>query len=194
MFIPVLIILLLVGLVGYFISIYNYLQTTKTRIVASIQEIGNQLKRQASLIPNLAESAKGYLEHEKDIYAKITDVRKAVDLAVSQGGESINKAVDSFNALLPKLNILVESNPELKANTVVIKLMDELRDTGDKLMYARRTLIDLTADYNAKLITFPSNLVAKMFSFQPEKGLTVPVEGPHLSVSETETADVKIDL
>lgn len=194
MLIPIIFLVVILSLVGYLISTYNYFQTTKTRITASIQEIGNQLKRQASLIPNLAESAKSYLTHEKDIYDKITSARKAIDTAVEKGGASIDKAVDSLNALLPKLNILVESNPELKANTVIMKLMDELRDTGDKLMYARRTLIDLTADFNAKLITFPSNLVAKIFGFKPEKGLGTPVEGAHLEVSAAETQDVKVDL
>lgn len=190
-----LIILLVVGaLAAYVIAVYNSLQVLKTRIKASVQEIGNQLKRQANLIPNLAESAKSYLKHEKDIYDKITQARRAVDTAVKEGGASVDKAVDSINQLLPKLQILVESNPELKANTVIMKLMDELRDTGDKLMYSRRTLIDLSANYNMKLVTFPSNIVANAFGFKPEKGLETPMEGEHISVSGEETKDVKVDL
>jgi LemA protein len=183
-----------VVLVGYVIAVYNSLQVLKTRIVASIQEIGNQLKRQASLIPNLTESAKGYLKHEKEIFQMLTDARKAVEVASEKGGSAIDTAVDKLNAVLPKLNVLVESNPELKADTVVSKLMDELRDTSDKLMYSRRTLIDLSADYNAKLVTFPSNLVANAFGFKPEKGLDTPMSGAHTSVSEAETQDVKVNL
>jgi len=74
--------------------------------------------------------------------------------------------------------------------------MDELRDTADKVMYARRTLIDLSADFNQKLVTFPSNIIAKMFGFKPEKGLEVPTEGSYLKVSEkeTKTPEVKIDF
>jgi len=191
---PLIGLLVIVGIIGYFISIYNFFQTTKTRITASIQEIGNQLKRQAALIPNLAESAKAYLEHEKDIFDKLTEARKAIANAAEKGGAAVDEAVEKLTALIPKLNVLVESNPELKANTVVMKLMDELRDTSDKLMYARRTLIDLTADFNTKLVTFPSNLIGKMFGFQPMKGLDTPVAGAHLSVSEAETHDVKVDL
>ena len=185
---------LVIVLVGYVIVTYNFFQTTITRLAASVQEIGNQLKRQASLIPNLAESAKGYWKHEKGIYEKITQARQAVAAAQAKGGTAIDKAVSSLQSLLPQLTVLVESNPELKANTVITKLMDELRDTSDKLMYARRTLIDLTADYNTKLITFPSNLVAKLFGFKAQKGLETPVAGAHLSVSDTETQDIKVNL
>lgn len=190
----VIMLVVIFALLGYVISTYNFFQTAKTRIKASIQEIGNQLKRQANLIPNLAEATKSYLTHEKDIYDKITAARKAVDTAAKEGGATVDAAVDKLTALLPQIQVLVESNPELKANTVVTKLMDELRDTSDKLMYARRTLIDLTADYNTKLITFPSNFIAQIFKFTPEKGLGTPVEGAHLEVSASETQDVKVDL
>ena len=178
----------------YVISVYNGLQTLKTRITASIQEIGNQLKRQASLIPNLSESTKSYLSHEKEIFKQLTDARKAIADAADQGGSKVDDAVNQINALLPKLNVLVESNPELKADGVIQKLMDELRDTADKLMYSRRTLIDLSADYNRRLVTFPSNIVASMFGFSAEKGLETPMTGDHVSVSKTEMQDVKVDL
>jgi len=185
---------ILIVLAGYLVTTYNFFQVAKTRITASIQEIGNQLKRQASLIPNLAESAKSYLTHEKDIYDKITSARKAVETAVKEGGAAVDAAVEQINGLLPKLNVLIESNPELKANTVITKLMDELRDTSDKLMYARRTLIDLSQDYNARLLTFPSNLVANLFGFKAEKGLEVADMASATSVSAAETQEVKIDL
>lgn len=190
--------LILLGVIAlvamYIIGVYNSLQTLKTRLMASIQEIGNQLKRQVNLIPNLTESAKAYLKHEKDIYDKLTEARKAVEVAAKEGGAKIDQAVDKINQLIPKLNVIVESNPELKANTVVTKLMDELRDTSDKIMYARRTLIDLSADYNMKLVTFPSNLIANAFGFKAEKGLETPLTGTHISVSQDDTKDVKIDL
>lgn len=185
---------LILVLAFYAVAVYNALQTLKTRIKASIQEIGNQLKRQSSLIPNLAESAKSYLKHEKGVFELLTSARKAVDTAVEKGGQAVDAAVEKINALLPKLNVLVESNPQLKADAVVAKLMDELRDTSDKLMYSRRTLIDLAADYNVKLVTFPSNIVANLFGFKEEKGLDTPLAGGHVSVSTQETEDVKVNL
>src|SRR3990170_1430454 len=83
--IPFILGLLVLGLIVYVISTYNWLATVRTRIQASVQEIGNQLKRQAELIPNLEESAKGYLKHEKDIIKTLADARKAVTEAVSSG-------------------------------------------------------------------------------------------------------------
>lgn len=191
------IILLLVvgGIIAYVIMIYNTLQRLKTQILASIQEIGNQLKRQASLIPNLQEAAKSYLSHEKGVYKLITDTRKAVEVADKTNNlDDIEKAVNQVQAALPQLRIMVESNPELKANTTIEKFMSELTDTADKLMYARRTLIDLTQNYNEKLVTVPSNLVAMLFGFKPEKGLATATTGSHVEVSETEMQDVKVDL
>ncbi|MFZ2202616.1 MAG: LemA family protein [Microgenomates group bacterium] len=195
MSLPLILLIAVVLISFYLVSVYNWLQTTLTRIKASIQEIGNQLKRQANLIPNLETSAKAYLKHEKEIYKLLTDARKAVDAAA--GGRDmakVDKAADKLSALLPKLQVLVESNPELKAEKVVSRLMDELRDTADKLTYARRVLIDLSADFNAKLVTFPSNLVAGMFGFKVEAGLATPTKGAHLTVSEDETKDQKVSL
>ena len=106
----------------------------------------------------------------------------------------IEKASDAISNLVPKLQVLVESNPELKGEKVVSRLMDELRDTADKLMYARRVVIDLTADYNTKIVTIPSNLVASIFGFKAQKGLDTPLDGSHLSVSEDETRDTKISF
>ena len=90
--------------------------------------------------------------------------------------------------------LLVEDNPEIKGDSIVSNLMNELRDTADKLMYARRTLIDLTADFNVKIVTFPSNLVAGIFGFMAEKGLDMPLSGDATSVSLDETKDVKVKL
>lgn len=183
-------------IIVYVVGVYNSLQTIKTRIKASVQEIGNQLKRQAELIPNLVESAKGYLKHEKAIFDKLTEARKVIDQAASSGDVSqIEAAQNLIQEALGGLRVVVESNPQIKGAEVVSKLMSELRDTADKVMYARRTLIDLTADFNQKLVTFPSNLVAKIFGFQQEKGLEMPTGGEYLRVSkeETKTPGVKLN-
>ncbi len=185
----------LIILVFWVISIYNFFVSTKTRIGAAIQEIGNQLKRQSELIPNLESSAKGYLKHEKGIFDELTSARKQIDSAVSSG--DLNKMSDAGKAIsdiLPKMQVVVESNPEIKGSEVVKNLMDELRDTSDKIMYARRLLIDLTADYNVKLVTFPSSLIAKLFRFEKLKGLETSEEGEGLKVSSEETKTPKINL
>lgn len=181
-------ILLIGAVVAVFlvIGVYNDLISLKNRIKASVQEIGNQLKRQADLIPNLETSAKAYLKHEKDILKMLADARKMV----STGKDASAK----ISELLPKLQIVVESNPQLKGADVITSLMGELRDTSDKVMYSRRTLIDITADYNIKLQTFPTNLVANAFGFQSEKGLETPASGAHLTVSDSDVRTPKVSL
>lgn len=186
---------ILLILAFYIVSQYNWFQTTKTRITAAIQDIGNQLKRQTSLIPNLENSAKGYLKHEKGIYEEIVSARKAVEKAA--GGKDMSKieaASDAISNLVPKLQVLVESNPELKGAEVVTRLMDELRDTSDKLMYARRVVIDLSAEYNIRIVTLPSNIIAGMFGFKAQKGIATPTEGEHLEVGKDEMSDPKISI
>jgi len=182
-------------LILWVVSIYNFFVTSKTRVGASIQEIGNQLKRQAELIPNLEASAKVYLKHEKGIFDELTAARKSIASAVDSG--NLKKMADAGKMLsdvLPKIQVVVESNPEIKGSEVVKDLMDELRDTSDKVMYARRLLIDLTADYNVKRVTFPSNIIADMFHFEALKGLQTPTEGGSLTVSESEMKTPKVSL
>ncbi len=187
--------ILLVALLGWVVSLYNFFVSAKARIKAAIQEIGNQLKRQMDLIPNLESSVKGYLKHEKTIFEDLTSARKLV-AAASKSGD-IGKMADAgpkLNDILPRLQVVVESNPELKGSAVVTNLMDELRDTSDKVMYARRLLIDLTADYNVRLVSFPSNLVAGIFGFKEQQGLVTPQEGEHLEVSQSEMKSPKVNL
>jgi len=195
MSIPLILIIMVIAAIGYVISVYNNLQTIKTRIRASIQEIGNQLKRQADLIPNLAESAKSYLAHEKTIFQQLTEARKTVEAAIQSG--STQKMVDAQEILgkvLGRINVIVESNPQIKASEVINKLMGELRDTADKVMYARRTLIDLTADFNRILAVFPSKIVANIFSFKPEEGIKVAGAGEHLEVKKEDLETPKVNL
>lgn len=177
------------------VSTYNFFVSTKARIKASIQEIGNQLKRQADLIPNLETSTKAYLSHEKEIFKLLTEARKAVEKAVKSGDVSeMAEAGSKLASVLPQIQVVVESNPEIKGSEVITKLMDELRDTSDKVMYARRLVIDLTADFNVKRVSFPSNLVASLFGFKEEPGLITPTEGEHIEVREEELKTPKVSL
>lgn len=182
-------------LVFWIISTYNFFVSAKTRIKAAVQEIGNQLKRQADLIPNLESSAKGYLKHEKGIFKDLTSARKAIDSAVKSGDvQKMADAGSQFSQILPKLQVLVESNPEIKGSGVVTKLMDELRDTSDKVMYSRRLVIDLTADFNVKRVRVPSNMIASMFKFEELPGLITPEKGEHTSVSSKDVKTPKVKL
>ena len=187
--------IVLIFLVLWVIGTYNFFVSSKARIRAAVQEIGNQLKRQADLIPNLEASVKGYLKHETGIFDKLTEARKAVAGALkSQDVAKMAEAGSKLAQVLPKIQVVVEDNPELKGSEVVGKLMDELRDTSDKIMYARRLVIDLTADYNVRRVNFPSSLLANMFKFEEQPGLITPQEGDHLKVSESEMKSSKVKL
>lgn len=189
------ILVLLVAVVFYLWSVYNQLVTIKTRIGASIQEIGNQLKRQADLIPNLVASVKGYLKHEKAVFDELTEARKTIMKVVDSGdAQKLIDASQRLQSAFAPIRAVFESTPQLQAAGPTTQLMEELRDTADKVMYSRRTLIDLTADYNIKLATFPSNLVAKTFGFQSELGLKTPGEGEYLKVTDGETKNPKVEL
>lgn len=194
---PVLVVLLVLVVVfgGYMLMVYNGLVTSRVRIRAAVQEIGNQLKRQADLIPNLEESAQAYLKHEKTIFDKLTSARKAVEAAVKSGDiNKMSQAGDKVQELVGGLRVILESNPEMKGADVIGQLMEELRDTADKVMYSRRTLIDLTADYNTSLSTFPSSLIANTFGFKSEQGLETPTDGDFLKVTSEETKSPKVNL
>ena len=109
---------------------------------------------------------------------KSGDAQKMVDASAIAG-----KALGS-------IQVMVESTPELKAAGPTTKLMDELRDTSDKVMYSRRTLIDLSADYNVMIVRFPTNLIAQMFKFKQEQGLKMP-EGAETEVTEVKKEELK---
>jgi len=179
----------------YVLATYNKFQTTKRRIEASVQEIGNQLKRQADLIPNLVESVKGYMKHEKDIFKDLTDARKAAMQAIDTGSaqKMLDVSAKLANALAP-IRAVFESTPELQAAGPTNQLMEELRDTADKVMYSRRILIDLTADYNIMVVTVPSSIIAGMFSFTKMAGLKVEGIEENLQVSKEELKTPKVKL
>ena len=179
----------------YLVMFFNGLRTIEVQIGASIQEIGNQLKRQSQLIPNLIESVKGYMTHEKGIFKDLTDARKMVDNAMASQNP---KDIDAAQALLTKtmgsIKVIAESNPQIMASNLVGNMMEELRDTADKIMYARRTFIDLSADFNVKITTIPGMWLAPLFGFQKKTGLETTDAKNITSVSEAETKNPEVKL
>ncbi len=185
----------IVILVLFLIGFYNSLRTIEVRIGASLQEIGNQLKRQAQLIPNLIDSVKGYMKHEKDIFKALTDARKMVDEALaSKNPQKIDQAQDLISKTVGSLRVIAESNPQIQASSLVDNMMNELRDTADKIMYARRTYIDLSADYNLKISTIPGVWLAPIFGFTKKSGLVTPDKEEITTVLDSETKNPKVDL
>jgi LemA protein len=170
----------------YILSTFNKFKTIGVRLEASLQEIGNQLKRQAELIPNLVASVKGYMKHEQAAITKITDARKSILSALKTGkAQGLVDAAAQLQSAVGGIQAVFESTPQLQAAGPTQDLMNELRDTADKVMYSRRTLIDLTADYNTMVATVPSSWIAGIFKFQAKEGLKTTSE-------ETKTPKVEL--
>lgn len=151
-------------LVFYGIGVYNKLVNSRNKVKDQWAQIDVQLKRRADLIPNLVETVKGYAKHEKNT---LTEVIEARNKFVSAG--SINEEIEANNQLtgaLNKLFALSESYPELKANQNFISLQNVLKDTEDKISYARQFYNDTVLTYNNLVQMFPSNIVANMFKFE----------------------------
>jgi LemA protein len=179
----------------YLVIFFNGLKTTEVQIGAAIQEIGNQLKRQSQLIPNLIESVKGYMTHEKSIFKDLTDARKMIDDAVkTQNPKDIDAAQSLLTKTMGSIKVIAESNPQIMASYLVGNMMEELRDTADKIMYARRTFIDLSADFNVKISTVPGIWLAPLFGFTKKTGLETTDAKNITSVSEAETKNPEVKL
>ena len=151
-------------LVFYGIGVYNKLVNSRNKVKDQWAQIDVQLKRRADLIPNLVEIVKGYAKHEKNT---LTEVIEARNKFVSAG--SINEEIEANNQLtgaLNKLFALSESYPELKANQNFISLQNDLKDTEDKISYARQFYNDTVLTYNNLVQMFPSNIIANMFKFE----------------------------
>lgn len=172
----------------YCLSVYNKLAATKVRIIASIQEIGNVLKRQSQLLPQLAELFNGAKKQEKEIYKMLSDARKTIVEAIKSGDDkAIEASQEYLNKALGQIKVTMESNPQFQSIGLVSGIMEKLTDAYDKVTYARRLYIDLSADYNIMLVTLPSNIVANLFGFKQSEGLKTPLSGEFLEVSEEET-------
>lgn len=155
---------LLLVLVCYVIGIYNKLVNARNKVENQFSQVDIQLKRRADLIPNLVETVKGYAKHEE---GTLTAVIEARNKAVNAG--TVNEKVEANNELtgaLNKLFALAESYPELKANENFLSLQNDLKDTEDKITYARQFYNDSAMGYNNLTQMFPSNIIANMFNFK----------------------------
>lgn len=173
----------LVGLVLLFVwTTYNAFVTLKMRIKEALSGIDVQLKRRIDLIPNLIETVKGYAKHEKGVFENVTKARSAL-----MGAKSMEEKAEANNMLsdtLKSLFAIAEAYPDLKANTNFADLQRQLEDTEDKIAYSRQFYNSNVLQYNTRLMTFPSNLVARVFSFgeeqffeaQPEERANVKVQ------------------
>jgi len=163
----IIVILVLVGVVGWAILTYNRLISFRNRVKEAFSDIDVQLKRRYNLVPNLIETVKGYAAHEKGVLEKVTEARTR-----AMGAQGVHAKAEAENMLtgaLKSLFAVSENYPDLKASANFLELQRELRDTEDKIQAARRFHNTNVMSLNTKIETFPSNLIAGAFKFMKEE-------------------------
>ena len=160
------ILIIVVLLILFIISVYNSLVTLRQRVKNAFGQMDVQLQRRFDLIPNLVETVKGYMTHESDTLAKVTELRTAW-----AGAKTVDEKAKLDNELsntLKTIMAVAEAYPDLKANQNFASLQKELTETEDKISYSRQFYNDTVTRYNTKLELFPSNIIAGMFHFTAE--------------------------
>jgi len=165
-----------VFVIAFVVGVYNKLVTMRNRYKNAYAQIDVQLKRRYDLIPNLVETAKGYMAHERGTLEAVTEARNiayaASKAAASNPGDattmkSLVSAESGLSGTLSRLMMVSEQYPDLKANQNMMQLTEELTSTENKISFARQAYNDTVMVYNTDREVFPSNLIAGMFNFAP---------------------------
>jgi LemA protein len=175
-------------------GMYNKLVALRNRFKNAWAQIDVQLKRRYDLIPNLVETTKGYLKHERGTLEAViaarnsaasANTRVAANPGDPEAMKSLSSAEGSLSGALGRLFALTEAYPDLKANTSMNQLMEELTSTENKVSFARQAYNDSVMSYNTGRETFPSNLIAGIFNFGPAELFAVekPEEREAVKVS-----------
>lgn len=159
----------------WFIALYNDLVKLRNRVREAWADIEVQLKRRYNLIPNLVATVKGYAAHEREVLEKVTEARTK---AMGAGTLKEKQEAENFlSSTLKSLFAVAENYPDLKASANFLELQKELRDTEDKIQAARRFYNSNVRDFNIKIETFPSKLIAQLFHFKKEEFFEIEEAG-----------------
>ncbi len=160
----------------WLVSAYNRLVSLRNRFKNAFAQIDVQLKRRYDLIPNLVETAKGYIKHERGTLEAVVAARNAASAANARAAQNpgdaaamkeLSGAETALTSTLGRLFAVAEAYPDLKANTTMMALMEELTSTENKVAFARQAYNDSVMVYNTQRETFPTNMVAGPFNFGP---------------------------
>lgn len=167
------------------VGLYNRLVALRNRFRNAYAQIDVQLKRRYDLIPNLVETAKAYLKHERETLEAVIRARNAAysasRAAAAQPGDpqamrDLAGAEGTLAGVIGRLFAVAEQYPDLKANQTMARLMEELTSTENKIAFARQAYNDAVMLYNTKCETFPAVLIARLFGFQPAALFEVKAE------------------
>jgi LemA protein len=163
-------------LLVFVVGAYNALVTLRNRYKNAYAQIDVQLKRRYDLIPNLVETAKGYMQHERGTLEAVIAARNAAATANTRAAQApgdasamkeISTAESTLSGAMGRLFALAEAYPDLKANTTMMTLMEELSSTENRVSFARQSYNDAIMNYNTRREVFPTNIIAGMFNFTP---------------------------
>ena len=176
---------IVVVLLFFFVAVYNGLVRRRNQVKNAWAQIDVQLKRRFDLIPNLMETVKGYMKHERETLEAVTNARSLAQQAASSGAGTRAKAEGELSSALSRLLAVVENYPDLKANQNFLALQEELTSTENKIGFSRQYYNDSVLRYNNQTQMFPSNIVAGMTGFKAseffEVTLAVEREAPKVS-------------
>lgn len=163
-----LIFLILVGaVIFYIISLYNKLIANRIKVDEAWSGIDVQLKRRHDLIPNIVSTVKGFAEHEKGVFTEVTELRNMTLNA--SGVADTAKAESALSAGIGRLFAVAENYPEIKSDKNFLNLQEELSEIEDALQHSRRYYNGTVRDYSMSLQSFPSNIIADKFKFEPRE-------------------------
>ena len=170
-----------------FAGTYNGLVRLRNQVQNAWAQIDVQLKRRHDLIPNLVETVRGYMKHERETLEAVTNARNMALGAVGKGAGAQGKAEGELSGALSRLLAVAENYPDLKANQNFLALQEELTSTENKISFSRQFYNDSVLGYNNKTQMFPSNIVANVTGFKPDEFFEVEVaaerEAPTVSFS-----------
>jgi LemA protein len=165
---------IVVILLFIFIGFYNDLIKLRNQMKNAWAQIDVQLKRRYDLIPNLIETVKGYVKHERETLEAVTKARNLAQQAASAGAGERSKLEGDLSSALSRLLAVAESYPDLKANQNFLALQEELTSTENKISFSRQFFNDSVLNYNNKTQMFPSNIIASMTGFKTGEFFEVP--------------------
>jgi LemA protein len=157
---------IIVAIAGYAIYIYNNLVKNRQLVEEGWSGIDVQLKRRTDLIPNLLETVKGYMGHERETLEAVTKARAAATAGANAGPEERSRLESALSGALGRLLAIAEAYPDLKANTTFLEFQGALQTVEDEIQMSRRYYNGAVRDNNVAVESFPSNVVANAFGFQ----------------------------
>lgn len=168
------VILVLVVIIGIYVVMYNGLVQLRVHAQESWSQIDVQIQRRNDLIPNLVSTVKGYSKFEASTLAKVTELRTALNNVPDDDHAKKMEVSNQLTGTLRTLFAVSENYPDLKASAEYQQLMEELSNTENKIAYSRQLYNSTVAALNAKIQSFPSNIVAKLHHFTQIDYLQVP--------------------